>query len=69
MTQHSDLQHMSRQQLRAYVLSHREDEVALRTYMDRLRTEPDVVRQMGGPDHQDFAQLEQLLSRLSSEKS
>ncbi|WP_448564577.1 DUF6887 family protein [Trichothermofontia sp.] len=63
MTPPPDFQTMPRQQLRAYVLSHREDEDALRTYMDRLRTEPGIIRYQGGPTDDDLAQLEQYLQR------
>lgn len=31
---------MSREELRAYVLEHRDDEIAFQAYMDKLATEP-----------------------------
>ncbi len=37
MSQKPDFQQISRQELRKYVLTHREDEEALRIYMERLR--------------------------------
>jgi hypothetical protein len=59
MTQNLDLKHLSRKALRAYVLSHREDEEALRLYMDRLHSDPDVIRHTGGFDQEGY--LEELI--------
>jgi hypothetical protein len=59
-----DFHHMSRKALRAYVLNHREDEEALRIYMDRLRTEPDIVRHTGGLSETDFARLNQVVQSV-----
>ncbi len=67
MTPPPDFQTMPRQQLRAYVLSHREDEDALRIYIDRLRTEPGIIRYRGGPTATDLAQLEQYLQRSTTQ--
>jgi hypothetical protein len=61
MTQPPDFQTMPRQQLRAYVLAHRHDEQALRIYMDRLKTEPGIIRHQGGVTVDELAQLDQLL--------
>jgi len=61
MTQKFDFQTMPRRELRAYVLSHRDDEDALRIYMDRLRNESGIIRHKGGVTTDDLAQLEQLL--------
>ncbi len=56
-----DFQTMPRRELRAYVLTHREDSEALQIYMERLRTEPGVVRQQGGPEQNDMDKLEQFM--------
>lgn len=52
---------MNRKELRAYVLSHRDDEKALYIYMDRLHNDPDVVRHTGVYDEEGLARLEQLI--------
>ena len=57
----TDFSKMDRKKLRTYVLSHREDEEALRTYMDRLHNDPDVVRHTGKCDEEGLAKLEQLI--------
>ncbi|MFM6057213.1 MAG: DUF6887 family protein, partial [Microcystis aeruginosa] len=44
MNHQPDFYQMSRPELRKYVLSHREDDEALRIYMDRMRTESGVTR-------------------------
>lgn len=62
MTQKPDLQKMTRQELRTYALSHRHDEEDLHLYMDRLHTDPDVVRHTGGFDQQG-AKLEKLIQQ------
>ena len=63
MTQKLDFQQMSRKELRTYVLAHREDEEALRIYMERLHKESGVIRQTGGLNEEDIKQLEQLLEK------
>ncbi|MGK7875831.1 MAG: hypothetical protein AB4426_21800 [Xenococcaceae cyanobacterium] len=63
MTQKLDFQQMSRKELRTYVLNNREDEEALRIYMERLHNEPGVIRQTGGLNEEDLNQLEQLLEK------
>jgi hypothetical protein len=63
MTPQPDFQTMSRKELRSYVLSHREDENALRIYMDRLKTEPGIDRYQGGVSADDLAQLDRLLQK------
>lgn len=65
MTQKPDFQQMNRKQLRNYVLTHREDEEALRIYMERLHSEPGINRYTGTLNGQDFNQLEQLLEKKS----
>jgi hypothetical protein len=61
MTQQPDFQTMPRKDLRAYVVSHRDDENALRIYMDRLKNEPGIDRYQGGISADDLAQLDRLL--------
>jgi hypothetical protein len=63
MTPQPNFQMMPRKELRAYVLSHRDDENALRIYMDRLKTEPGVDRYQGGVSADDLAQLDRLLQQ------
>lgn len=63
MTQNLDFQQMNRKELRTYVLTHREDEEALRIYMDRLHNEPGVIRQMGGLNEADLNQLGQAIKK------
>ena len=63
MTQKLNFQQMSRKDLRTYVLTHREDEEALRIYMERLRTASGIIKQTGGLNEEDFNQLEQLLKK------
>ncbi len=48
---------ISRKELRKYVLSNREDDEALRTYMDRMRTEPGVTRFRGTKSEEDMRKL------------
>ncbi|ALF55170.1 hypothetical protein ACX27_23825 [Nostoc piscinale CENA21] len=67
MTLKPDFQQMSRKELTAYVLTHREDEEALRIYMARLHNEPGVIRQSGGLNEQDLTQLEQLIKARVSD--
>ena len=57
----SNFSSMSRKYLRADVLSDRDDEEALRIYMDRLHNDPDVVRYIGACDQEGLAKLEQLI--------
>lgn len=63
MTQKLNFEQMSRKELRTYVLTHRQDEEALRIYMERLHNEPGVIRHTGGLNGEDFNQLEQLLEK------
>ncbi len=63
MTRKLDFQQMSRKELRNYVLNHREDDEALRIYMERMQNEPGIHRQTGGLSEEDFNQLEQLIKR------
>lgn len=64
----TDFSQMSRRELRAYVLSHRDDEEALHTYMDRLHNDQDVVRHMGTCDEEGLAKLEQLIEEQANKK-
>ena len=63
MTQKPNFQQMNRKELRNYVLTHRQDEEALRIYMERLHHESGVSRYRGGLNREDFYQLEQLLEK------
>ncbi len=63
MTQKHDFQQMNRKELRTYVLAHRQDDEALRIYMERLHNESGVIRQTGGLNEEDLNQLEQLIKR------
>lgn len=63
MTRKLDFQQMSRRELRTYVLTHREDDEALRIYMERMQNEPGINRQTGGLNEEDFNRLEQLIKR------
>ena len=63
MTQKPNFQQMNRKELRSYVLTHRQDEEALRIYMERLHSEPGIKRYTGGLKVEDFNQLEQLLEK------
>ncbi len=63
MTLKPNFQQMSRKELRTYVLAHREDDEALRIYMDRLHNESGIIRHTGGLNEEDFNQLEQLIER------
>jgi hypothetical protein len=57
MTLKPDLRQMSRKELRTYVLTHREDDEALRIYMERLHNESGVIRHTGGMNEDDLNQL------------
>ena len=61
-----DFYQMSRQELRQYVLSHRDDNEALRIYMDRMRSEPGVTRLRGTNSDEDMKKLEELLKQSST---
>lgn len=63
MTQKLDFDRMSRKELRNYVLTHREEEEALRIYMERLHNEPNIIRKIGGLNEEDLHELEQILQR------
>jgi hypothetical protein len=66
LEQAPDLEHINRKDLRVYVLSHRDDEEALRLYMDRMQTDPDVVRHTGGFDQEGAAHLERLIQQQAT---
>jgi hypothetical protein len=63
MTQQPDFQTRPRKELRSYVLSHRDDEDALRIYMDRLKNEPGIDRHQGGIAADDLARLDRLVQQ------
>ncbi len=66
MTQQPDFQTMPRQELRSYVLSHRDDENALRIYMDRLKNEPGIDRHQGNLTADDLARLDRVLQKSAA---
>jgi len=55
----SNLEQLRVKELRAYVLAHREDDEALRYYMDRLRDDPSATHYSGGSD--ELPQFERLI--------
>lgn len=61
---------MSRAELRAYVLEHRDDEEAFHAYVDRLATEPVLAR--GTPeDARDpvrFAEIVERVKKIKQER-
>ena len=63
MTNKSNFYQMPRQELRKYVLSHRQDHEALRIYMDRMRNEPGIIRVTGTNSNEDMNKLEDLLKK------
>lgn len=67
MTQQPDFQAMPRKELRSYVLSHRDDENALRIYMDRLKNEPGIDRHQGGIAADDLARLDRILQQSATQ--
>jgi hypothetical protein len=68
MTQKPDFGAMPRKELRAYVLSHRDDEEALHLYTDRLHTDPDVIRHTGEFDQAGAIQLEKLIQQQAAKE-
>lgn len=69
MNHKPDFYQISRQELRQYVLSHREDNEALRIYMDRMRSEPGVTRIRGTNSDEDMKKLEYLLKKSSKKEN
>lgn len=69
MTPKPDFQHMSPKELRNYVLSHYEDEKALRVYMARLHNEPAVIRQTEGLNQENLKQLKQLIEKRIKDRN
>ena len=69
MTLKPNFQQMSRKELRTYVLTHREDDEAIRIYMERLHNEPGVIRQTGGLNDEDLNQLEQLIKKRVGDRN
>jgi hypothetical protein len=61
---------MSRAELRAYVLEHRDDEEAFHAYVDRLATEPVLAR--GTPDDARdpvrFAEIVERVKKIKQER-
>ncbi|WP_107668683.1 hypothetical protein [Cyanothece sp. BG0011] len=69
MNHKPDFYQISPQELRQYVLSHREDNEALRIYMDRMRSEPGVTRVTGTNSDEDMQKLEDLLKQSSKKQN
>jgi hypothetical protein len=63
MNEQPNFQKMTRQELRAYVLKHRDDEEAMHLYMDRLHTDEDVFRFRGTYDQIGEEQFRQLVTQ------
>jgi hypothetical protein len=69
MNNQPDFYQISRQDLRKYVLSHREDDEALRVYMDRMQTEAGVTRFTITSSEEDMKKLEEYLRvKMNKEK-
>ncbi len=66
MTQ-PNFEQMSRKELRAYMLEHRDDEQAFHAYMDRLATEP-VLARGTIEDLQDPSRFGEILERVNKIK-
>lgn len=66
MTQ-PNFEQMSRKELRAYMLEHRDDEQAFHAYMDRLATEP-VLARGTIEDLQDPSRFGEILERVKKIK-
>lgn len=64
MNNKSDFCQIPRKDLRNYVLAHREDDEALRIYIDRMRTEPGITRFNGTTSEEDFKKLEEIMQNL-----
>ena len=58
---------MSRAELRAYILEHRDDEQAFHAYMDKLKSEP-VLANGSMADLEDSARFSELLERVQKTK-
>jgi hypothetical protein len=63
MNDKPNFQKMTRKELRAYVLSHRDDEEAIHLYMDRLHTDPDVFRVRGNYGEDGDRQFQELIEQ------
>jgi SOS response regulatory protein OraA/RecX len=66
MTQ-PNFEQMSRKELRAYMLEHRDDEQAFHAYMDRLANEP-VLARGTIEDLQDPSRFAEILERVEKIK-
>ncbi|MBW4632243.1 MAG: hypothetical protein KME30_10170 [Iphinoe sp. HA4291-MV1] len=62
-----NFQQMSRAELRAYILEHRDDEQAFHAYMDKLKSEPVLANGTLG-DLEDSARFSELLERVQKTK-
>lgn len=57
----SDFEQMSNTELRAYVLSHREDSTAWDIYVERLKDDPSVIRIPPNLDEAGWVKVEQMI--------
>ena len=57
----SNFNQMSNAELRAYVLSHRQDEQAWDVYIERLKDDPTVIRIPPNLDEAGWSKAEQLI--------
>jgi hypothetical protein len=66
MSEKPNFQEMTRKELRAYVLAYRDDEEAIRCYMDRLHNDPDVFRFRGSYGQVHEEQFKQLIEQQAN---
>ena len=64
----SDFQAMSRKELLAYMLAHREDDEAFRTYMDKVHAEPSTEVYPAPQSMDDLKHFPQLLEKHRKEQ-
>ena len=57
----NDFNRMSKTELRAYVLSHRQDEQAWNVYMERLKDDPTVIRIPPNLNDAGWIEVEQII--------
>lgn len=66
MPQTHNFDQMNLKELRAYVLSHRQDTEALKTYMDRLAHDPNVTHYSGSAA--ELGHLEKLIQERATKE-
>lgn len=65
----SDFSSMTMTELRAYVLAHREDEVAWDAFSDRMETDPNVIWVSPDLDEAGWKEMEKLIkARAETER-